>query len=172
MKTIQSSTTANADGKTDLADFQPVRQRKRITNEQVSNENRKQLIDLITKTNSIRYAAKKLRINESTAKSIYYKFRSTGETDKTDLKTRQTKRKAPTQKNSHGCESTFGEIVDQQMQEQSSEQVTDEKSAVDVHRDEDSQNLNSARNTKVHPVAHTETYNFGETHWLMTNKPK
>lgn len=54
----------------------PIRRaRCKAPNDDVSNQRRQDLIDLIMKTNSIRCAAKQLGINNSTAKSIYYKFK-------------------------------------------------------------------------------------------------
>ncbi len=47
-------------------------------NDFVSNERRQQLVELIGKTSSIREAARKMGINNSTAKSIFYKYKKTG----------------------------------------------------------------------------------------------
>jgi len=47
-------------------------------NDFVTNERRQQLIDMIKKTSSIREAARMLKINNSTAKSIFYKYKKTG----------------------------------------------------------------------------------------------
>jgi len=54
------------------------RQRRKSPNDDVSNERRQQLLELILKTNSIRRAANELGINNSTAKSIFYKYKQTG----------------------------------------------------------------------------------------------
>ena len=54
------------------------RQRNPFANDDVDNEKRHRLLELIMKTNSIRRAAHQLGINNSTAKSIYYKFKKTG----------------------------------------------------------------------------------------------
>lgn len=54
------------------------RRRKKLPNDDVSNERRQALLDLILKTNSIRQAANQLGINNSTAKSIFYKYKQTG----------------------------------------------------------------------------------------------
>jgi molybdenum-dependent DNA-binding transcriptional regulator ModE len=55
------------------------RRRKRDGgNDFVSNERRQQLVELIGKTASIREAARILQINNSTAKSIFYKYKKTG----------------------------------------------------------------------------------------------
>lgn len=54
------------------------RSRRKSPNDDVSNERRQQLLELILKTNSIRRAANELKINNSTAKSIFYKYKQTG----------------------------------------------------------------------------------------------
>ena len=54
------------------------RRRRKSPNDDVCNERRQQLLDLIKKTNSIRRAANELGINNSTAKSIFYKYKQTG----------------------------------------------------------------------------------------------
>ena len=54
------------------------RKRKKAPNDDVSNERRQALLSLILKTNSIRQAANQLGINNSTAKSIFYKYKQTG----------------------------------------------------------------------------------------------
>ena len=54
------------------------RQRRKSPNDDVCNERRQQLLELILKTNSIRRAANELGINNSTAKSIFYKYKQTG----------------------------------------------------------------------------------------------
>ena len=51
------------------------RKRNKFPNDDVSNERRQALLELILKTNSIRQAANQLNINNSTAKSIYYKYK-------------------------------------------------------------------------------------------------
>ena len=43
-----------------------------------SNEQRSRLIDLISRTNSVRIASKIIGLNESTAKSIYYNYVRSG----------------------------------------------------------------------------------------------
>lgn len=48
----------------------------------MSNERRQLLLQLILKTNSIRRAANELGINNSTAKSIFYKYKKTGQINK------------------------------------------------------------------------------------------
>ena len=170
MKTIQSGKVDKNEDQTIQDSCQPVRMRKQVANGQISNEQRKQLIDLISETNSIRYAAKKLRINESTAKSIYYKFRSTGETDKTDLKKQH--RWAPRRKQiSQGCKSNYVEIVPQLIQEQSSEHVGEEKSGLEEIKDENLLNLNSAGNNQI-LIRLNKTYNSGAAIQAMTNKPE
>lgn len=55
------------------------RSRRKSPNDDVSNERRQQLLELILKTNSIRRAANELKINNSTAKSIFYKYKQTGQ---------------------------------------------------------------------------------------------
>ena len=59
----------------DRVNEKKVRLRKKNMNANISNELREKLIELISRTNSIRKSAKQLGINDSTAKSIYYKFR-------------------------------------------------------------------------------------------------
>jgi molybdenum-dependent DNA-binding transcriptional regulator ModE len=54
------------------------RNRNKNTNDDISNEKRKALLDMILSTKSIRNSAKALGINNSTAKSIYYKYKETG----------------------------------------------------------------------------------------------
>ena len=73
MKTIIQC--KNGDGSGDRVSKKKVRQRKETMNANISNELREKLIELISRTNSIRKSAKQLGINDSTAKSIYYKFR-------------------------------------------------------------------------------------------------
>lgn len=73
MKTIIQC--KNGDGSGDHVSKKKVRQRKDTMNANISNELREKLIELISRTNSIRKSAKQLGINDSTAKSIYYKFR-------------------------------------------------------------------------------------------------
>ena len=58
------------------------RSRRKSPNDDVCNERRQQLLELILKTNSIRRAANELKINNSTAKSIFYKYKQTGQIDK------------------------------------------------------------------------------------------
>ena len=58
------------------------RQRRKSPNDDVCNERRQQLLELILKTNSIRRAANELGINNSTAKSIFYKYKQTGQIHK------------------------------------------------------------------------------------------
>lgn len=58
------------------------RQRRKSPNDDISNERRQQLLELILKTNSIRRAANELGINNSTAKSIFYKYKQTGQIHK------------------------------------------------------------------------------------------
>ena len=54
------------------------RSRRKNPNDDISNERRQELLELILKTNSIRRAANELGINNSTAKSIFYKYKQTG----------------------------------------------------------------------------------------------
>ena len=49
-----------------------------MPNDDVDNERRCLLIKLILRNNSIRQAANELGINNSTAKSIFYKYKKTG----------------------------------------------------------------------------------------------
>ena len=58
------------------------RSRRKSPNDDVCNERRQQLLELILKTNSIRRAANELKINNSTAKSIFYKYKQTGQIHK------------------------------------------------------------------------------------------
>ena len=58
------------------------RQRRKSPNDDICNERRQQLLELILKTNSIRRAANELGINNSTAKSIFYKYKQTGQINK------------------------------------------------------------------------------------------
>ena len=70
------------------------RKREKHTNSNISNLQREELINLILRTNSIRKSAQKMGINDSTAKSIYYKFKSTGKVSKTSKKRRHIKSSA------------------------------------------------------------------------------
>ena len=54
------------------------RSRRKNPNDDICNERRQELLELILKTNSIRRAANELGINNSTAKSIFYKYKQTG----------------------------------------------------------------------------------------------
>lgn len=54
------------------------RHRRSGLNDDIDNDRRRQLLELIMKTNSIRRASAELGINNSTAKSIFYKFKQTG----------------------------------------------------------------------------------------------
>ena len=56
--------------------------RKR-SNAKISDTLRKELLDHISRTNSIRVSAKHFGINYSTAKSIFYIFKQTGRAEKT-----------------------------------------------------------------------------------------
>ena len=58
------------------------RQRRKSPNDDICNDRRQQLLELILKTNSIRRAANELGINNSTAKSIFYKYKQTGQIHK------------------------------------------------------------------------------------------
>jgi molybdenum-dependent DNA-binding transcriptional regulator ModE len=49
--------------------------RDKIPNESIDNDSRLKLLNLIENTCSIRQAAKQLGIKNSTAKSIYYKYK-------------------------------------------------------------------------------------------------
>ena len=73
MKTIIQYKDGDKSG--DRVNEKKVRLRKKNMNANISNELREKLIELISRTNSIRKSAKQLGINDSTAKSIYYKFR-------------------------------------------------------------------------------------------------
>ena len=73
MKTIIQG--KNGDGSGDGVSKKKVRQRKKIMNADIDNDLREKLIELISRTKSIRKSAMQLGINVSTAKSIYYKFR-------------------------------------------------------------------------------------------------
>jgi DNA invertase Pin-like site-specific DNA recombinase len=55
------------------------RSRRKNPNDDICNERRQELLELILKTNSIRRAANELGINNSTAKSIFYKYKQTGQ---------------------------------------------------------------------------------------------
>ena len=59
------------------------RLRRKNPNDDVCNERRIKLLELILKSNSIRRAANELGNNNSTAKSIYYKYKQTGKIEKT-----------------------------------------------------------------------------------------
>lgn len=66
-------------GKSTLSSSNTKKRRNRQGgNDFVSNERRQQLVELIGKTSSIREAARKMGINNSTAKSIFYKYKKTG----------------------------------------------------------------------------------------------
>ena len=58
------------------------RRRQSGLNDDIDNNRRHELLQLILKLNSIRQASLQLGINNSTAKSIFYKFKQTGEINK------------------------------------------------------------------------------------------
>jgi len=58
------------------------RNRRSGLNDDIDNDRRRQLLELIMKTNSIRRASTELGVNNSTAKSIFYKFKQTGQINK------------------------------------------------------------------------------------------
>ena len=89
------------------------RTRTKHTNSNISNQQREELINLILRTNSIRKSAQKMGINDSTAKSIYYKFKSTGMYSKTSKKRRNWKASNPT--SSHGGDSKLAELKEGQV---------------------------------------------------------
>ena len=68
--------------KASLKTIQKQRKRRQSPNDDISNERRQKLLDLILKSNSIRRAANELGINNSTAKSIFYKYKNTGQINK------------------------------------------------------------------------------------------
>ena len=84
------------------------RTRTKHTNSNITNQQREELINLILRTNSIRKSAQKMGINDSTAKSIYYKFKSTGKVEKTSKKRKNFKSSGPS---SHGTDSRNQEPV-------------------------------------------------------------
>lgn len=75
--TNKSSNAVKNIGQASMAIAKSKRTRKG-GNDFVTNERRQQLIDMIIKTSSIREAARVLKINNSTAKSIFYKYKKTG----------------------------------------------------------------------------------------------
>lgn len=75
---FQSLSTSSTKRKSSKA-IQKQRKRRKSPNDDISNERRQKLLDLILKSNSIRRAANELGINNSTAKSIFYKYKQTGQ---------------------------------------------------------------------------------------------
>ena len=85
------------------------RSRRKSPNDDVSNERRQQLLELIIKTNSIRRAANQLGINNSTAKSIFYKYKQTGQIHKNP---RTRLKDEPQQPDSIGSDLDLGQSME------------------------------------------------------------
>ena len=77
METTKSQTEADMKIENPIQKQKKQRQRN-SPNVYTSNEDRMKLIDLVLRTNSVRKAAKILGMNESTAKSIYYSYKKSG----------------------------------------------------------------------------------------------